>query len=407
MNNNSNNYYQNPQSNQGKNQNYNQGYSSSGRSRKPLNNYENKYNKNKNINQSNFQKQQNMPMPYSDNIRNTEAPHMFNNPLNQEQNNQISRMTEFKKGKERPLWSYREIKYDEFRQPRNTEIVTTTSIPRKSNLVEQPEPIPRKSNLEELQEQDKKYFNNVKYKKVKVTKKVKNEEKNQRKGPEDDFEQKYSLQNDNVKINDYNNNQYNDNNDNNYIIGEHQIEEDKKLKELNDEINPNLINEDIEGNNNALNNNNLENDEDFEYILNNNNNNNNNNDNLEEKDTLNYENPKNDDNDGLDKENYVLDLDTLEEAHSVKNQQEEIEEEEYNPNQLKYNNEIDDNLENINNDTDNNNNYLNNNNLNNQINPRPSFFETTTQKVNDNINQINNIAEANLEKWNLVADYTP
>ena len=400
MNINNNNYYQNPQSNQGKNQNYDQGYSSSGRSRKPLNNYENKYNNNKNINQSNFPKQQNMPMTYSDNIRNTEAPHMFNNPLNQGQNNQISRMTEFNKGKERPLWSYREIKYDEFRQPRNTEIVTTTSIPRKSNLVEQPEPIPRKSNLEELQEQDKKYFNNVKYKKVKVTKKVKNEEKNQRKGPEDDFEQKYSLQNDNVQINDYNNNQYNDNN---YIIGEHQIEENKKLKELNDEINPNLINEDIEGNNNALNNNNLENDEDFEYILNNNNN-----DNLEEKDTLNYENPKNDDNDGLGKENYVLDLDTLEEAHSVKNQQEEIEEEEYNPNQLKYNNEIDDNLENINNDTDNNN-YLNNNNnnLNNQINPRPSFFETTTQKVNDNINQINNIAEANLEKWNLVADYIP
>jgi hypothetical protein len=157
----------------------------------------------------------------------------------------------------------------------------------------------------------------------------------------------------------------------------------------------------MEGNNNALNNNNLENDEQLEYILNNNNNN----ENLEEKDTLNYENPKNDDNDGLDKENYVLDLDTLEDAHSVKNQQEEIEEEEYDPNQLKYNNEIDDNLENIHNDKDNIN-YLNNN-LNNQMNPRPSFIETTTQKVNDNINQINNITEANLEKWNLVADYIP
>ena len=48
-----------------------------------------------------------------------------------------------------------------------------------------------------------------------------------------------------------------------------------------------------------------------------------------------------------------------------------------------------------------------NNNLNNKVNPRPSFFESTSQKVNDTIDRIKTVPEANLEKWNLVADYFP
>ena len=50
------------------------------------------------------------------NIRNTEAPNMnyksqkFQSNINQKE---IPRMTE------RPAWSYREIKYDEFKHPRN------------------------------------------------------------------------------------------------------------------------------------------------------------------------------------------------------------------------------------------------------------------------------------------------
>lgn len=121
-----------------------------------------------------------------------------------------------------------------------------------------------------------------------------------------------------------------------------------------------------------------------------------------------FQNNNNNEND-LDKENYQLDLDALEEANSLKNQQleEENEEEEYIP-QLKdkYDNEIDNNLEGNNNENIGNMNYQNNN-LNNKVNPRPSFFESTSQKVNDTIDRIKTVPEANLEKWNLVADYFP
>ena len=75
-------------------------------------------------------------------------------------------------------------------------------------------------------------------------------------------------------------------------------------------------------------------------------------------------------------------------------------EEEYIPNlKNNFDNEI---------DNDNNNDYndYQNNNFNNQA-PRPTFVEITSQKVNANIEQINTIPEANLEKWNCVADYTP
>ena len=48
-----------------------------------------------------------------------------------------------------------------------------------------------------------------------------------------------------------------------------------------------------------------------------------------------------------------------------------------------------------------------NNNLNNRRTPRPTFIESTTKKVSDIIDQINTIPEADLQSWNLVADYTP
>ena len=108
------------------------------------------------------------------NFRNTEAPKMnYKNQQFQPNQKEISRMTENIKGKDnRPMSSYREIKYDEFKQPRNTENVTTHILPRKSNVVDS-QLSQKKNNLEEFQKKDKKYFNNLKYQKVKVTKKQK------------------------------------------------------------------------------------------------------------------------------------------------------------------------------------------------------------------------------------------
>lgn len=270
-------------------------------------------------------------IPY--NIRNTEFLDISkNNPLfqNKENEENISRMTEYDRGKERPLWSYREIKYDQFKQPRNTEVITTTSLTKKSNIPKQNEIQRKSNNLEELQEKDKIYFNNIKYKKVKVTKKLKNEnefKKIPRKGPEDDFEQK---------------NQNNDNDEYDYKQNKNIFENQNNIPKENKEIN-------------------------------------------------------------LEKDNYQIDLDTLEEANSIKNQhlEEEDEEEEYIP-QLKYNNdnEIDNKLGKEKNE------YLIPN-LNNRVNQKPTFIENTTKKVNEIIDEINNIPEACLEKWNLVADYIP
>ena len=380
-----NNYYNNIQSSQRKNQS----------------NLNPDYNCN-NVSQSHNYNLQNPNSAYNlshqitvNNIRNSEAPNMYykNKPFEQTQNKkEISRMTEYNKG-EKPLWSLRETTYDEFKEPRNTETVTTNKIYRKSNLVESAI-IPKKNNLEELQEMDKKYFNNVKYKKVKVTKKVKNEENNvHKKGPEDDYEQKYSIQNYNNQNqynngfiynnqNQYNKNEYNENDDNNdYLMNNEQ--DNNNIHDLSGKLDNNDINK----------NDNNENDEEFQNILNNNINNNYEELNLNNEELQNHENE-------AEKDNYQLDLDQLEETNSIKNQQEEEneEEEEYMPQLKNNNNEIDNNI-----NIQRNNNYQNNN----QVNPRPSFIETTTQKVNDNIDQIIVTPEANLEKWNLIADYIP
>ena len=387
-----NNNYQSKQSKQRIPQNFDEGYSS-GRSNQQMN-YNNNYNNKRQP--KDFPNQDNVPMP--NNFRNTEAPNYKNqNNMNKED---VSRMTEFNKGKERPLWSYREIKYDEFKQPRNTENITTTLLPKKNNNIEKQEKqeIPRKSNLEQLQENDKKYFNNVKYQKVKVTKKVKNDNMPTmpKRGPQDDLEQKYSIQNyENNNQNEYIDNQniYNKDNNNDYNIMDDEQNNNYNSNELNPQFNNSL------GNNNNLNQNDVNvNDDDYEYIMNNNNN-------FENKIDKNIGNQYIDNE--LDKENFQLDIDTLEEAKSDKNKHsdEENEEEEYVP-QLKYNNvnDIDNNLEknnNVNIHTFQNNN-LQNNNL-----PRPTFIDTTTQKINDIIGQIKTFPEASIEKWNLVADYSP
>jgi hypothetical protein len=113
------------------------------------------------------------------------------------------------------------------------------------------------------------------------------------------------------------------------------------------------------------------------------------------------ENKNNNENkNDLENDNYQLDIDSLAEANSLKNQnlEEENDQEEYMP-KLKEgtNKEIDNNFE-----DDNNNNF----NLNNQG-PRPTFKDMTTKKVNEPIDQVNTFLEANLEKWNCVADYAP
>ena len=394
---NNNNYPNQFQNNNYYNNSFNQNYRDPGYSSMGMNNQQkgyssqnnNIYNSNNNNmnNQPNFSNQINSQM--SNNIRYTEAPNRpFKGPQDQSNANQkdISRMTEYNKGKERPLWSYREIKYDEFKQPRNTEFITTTTLNRGEGKKKEKE-MPSKSDMEQFQKRDKIYFNNLKYQKVKVTKKVKDNEKIvQKRGPQDDFEQKLNNQNynNNYNFDNNNNNQFNDNNNqfidnnnnnfNNDYIDEN---ENENIQNLNDDYNNNNnFNNDYIGEN--------------ENIQNNNDNNNNNN---------------NNDND-LQKDNYQIDIDTLAEVESAKNEplEEDNEEVEYIP-QLKENEEnynvIDDN---------NNGNFQDdnqNNNLNNQINPRPSFSKTIKQKVTDYIDQINTIPEANLQSWNLVADYTP
>ncbi len=372
-----NNYYNNSS-----NQNYRDpGYSNMDRNnqQKGYSSQNNKiYNSNNNNmnNQPNFSNQINSQMP--NNIRYTEAPiRPFQSPQDQPNTNQkdISRMTEYNKGKERPLWSYREIKYDEFKQPRNTEFITTTTLNRGEGKKKQKE-IPSKSDMEQFQKRDKIYFNNLKYQKVKVTKKVKNNEKIiQKRGPQDDFEQKLNNQNynNNYNFDNNNNNQFNDNN-NQFI-----------------DNNNNNFNNDYIGENENIQNNNDDN----------NNNNNFNNDYIGENENI----QNNNDND-LQKDNYEINIDNLAEVESAKNESLEEDNEE-----VEYMHQLKENEENYNIIDDNNNENFQednqNNNLNNQINPRPSFAKTIKQKVTDYIDQINTIPEANLQSWNLVADYTP
>ena len=106
------NYYQQNPYNQNRGQDAPDiSYSSSGTSRKNKNNNFNN-NMNQNINYPNI--------PKSNNLRNEENSKPF-----QISNNAVPRTT-----------MNRDVKYDEFRQPRNTEFITTTSLPKKSNLEE-------------------------------------------------------------------------------------------------------------------------------------------------------------------------------------------------------------------------------------------------------------------------------
>ena len=96
------------------------------------------------------------------------------------------------KESERPLWSYREIKYDKNKEPLNSEDI--------SNKNRKKSEIQKQNNFDNLEDEDKKYFNNIKYQKVKVVKKIKNNNvpqniNIQKKGPVDDYEQQYNKQN--------------------------------------------------------------------------------------------------------------------------------------------------------------------------------------------------------------------
>ncbi len=118
------------------------------------------------------------------------------------------------------------------------------------------------------------------------------------------------------------------------------------------------------------------------------------------------ENIQNNNDNDLQKDNYEINIDNLAEVESAKNESLEEDNEE-----VEYMHQLKENEENYNIIDDNNNENFQednqNNNLNNQINPRPSFAKTIKQKVTDYIDQINTIPEANLQSWNLVADYTP
>ena len=353
-------------------------------------------------NQINFSNPVNSNM--SNNIRYTEAPNMRNQAPQLPQNlNQkdISIMTEFNTGQERPLWSYREIKYDEFKIPRDTENITTASITRVEPKKKEEE-IPPKTDFDDWQKKDKIYFNNNKYQKVRVTKKLKNNEKTgQRRGPQDDYDHNNYNQN-------YNNNfNYDNNNNNQYNNNNNPYNDNNNINQYNDNNNPYNNNKNNNNNNNPYNdnnNNNPYNDNNNPY----NNNNNNNND-----DSIDYNQKNDNDNDVKnDNDNYEIDLDALADVDSAKNDQneEEDDEGEYIPNLKESNaNNAPNNLNNNNINENLQENKLNNNlnNLNNQRNPRPSFVESTTQKVTDIIDQINTIPEPNLQSWNLVADYTP
>ena len=296
----------------------------------------------------------------------------------------------------RPLWSYREIKYDQNRMPMNSEEFIPKEIKKQEIKTT---PIPKKENIKQFQERDKKYFNNSRYQKVTVTKKVKNSDSIQpmiqKKGPEDDYEQKYSIQNyenmnvqpqQNINNNNYLDNQENYNNANNQ----------------NDEINnlmDNYGNEDNEGNEENENENEDDNGEieldnnnyqkELDKIIDeddNNDNENYNNNNEEQNPELNNMKDNVMNEDDLEKENYEIDPQTLAEVHS----EDENEEKEYMPNPEKF--EENENKDMINKDKNK---------------PRPAFMDTITQNVTDFIDDVKTFPEGNLESWNYCADYNP
>ena len=291
---------------------------------------------------------------------------------------------------ERPLWSYREIKYDENKQPMNSEEIVTQKIT-------------KKSNLEQLQENEQKYFNNMRYQKVKVTKKVKNitmapppkvEVEVKKKGPEDDYEQQYNIQNnindeqlnqqelEENKNNNINyNNQINNFNNNNYEQNEENIDNNENMDNEDEEVEIELAKKNMENeydriiddDNNKNYNNQNENNEEYEE---------------EQKDEINdiqnqmERNEINDDE--LQNENYDLDVDNLAEADSD-NENKNVPEQQEN------------NVENQNNNME----------SNNQNRPRPTFNKIMTQKITDIIDNVKTFPEGNLESWNFVADYNP
>ena len=356
------NYYPNKGVKANKNLYQNTGYGSSGSSIQNNNNY----NFGNNINNSqkmNFQNNNGYP------------PQNYHYPIEDQG-----------KEKERPLWSYREIKYDEFKEPLNTEEETNKKLEKPEY---QPQ-IPRKTNLAQLQDEDKKYFNNMKYQKVKVTKKVKNnaipQPKVQKKGPVDDYEQQYNMQNfnNNAQLNNqnpefienqnYQINNYNDNNENNEQNFENINNEDEEgeielaQKDIQDEYDK-IIDDNEENYNNQ--NVNYNEEEPKQNI----------------KDLQNQMQRNEINDEELQKDNYELDIENLAEANSDNEKQEN---------------------ENIPQPQEN---YIENENNNIQANqpirPRPAFNEIMTQKVTDYIDEVKTFPEVTLESWNCVADYTP
>ena len=331
------------------------GYGSTGSRYQNINNFQNSMNNN-NIQSSNFQSQ-NMHYP------------------NESQS----------KDNARPLWSYREIKYDENRQPMNSEEIKTQKIQ-------------RKSNLEQLQQEDQKYFNNNKYQKVKVTKKVKNIEniqpKIQKKGPMDDYEQQYNIQNNNYEQLNPQNIENNVNQDNlkNNINEMNQINNFNENEEQNEENIENMNNEeDEEEGEIELDQKDIQ--DEYDKIIDDNGQNINNqqfnyNEEGQKKDLNNLQNQiqNNEINDEeLQKENYDLDIENLADVHSD-NEKEENNNLQAQQQNLNQNNQIE---------------------SNNQNRPMPSFNETITQKVTDAIEDVKIFPEGNIESWNCVADYTP
>jgi hypothetical protein len=263
----------------------------------------------------------------------------------------------------------------------NTEEITTQKIP-------------RKSNLEQLQENDQKYFNNMKYQKVKVTKKVKKIEnkqpKIQKKGPMDDYEQQYNIENNNYEqVN--NQNIENPENVNNNFNEMNQINNLNENYEQNEENLENLNNEDDEEGEIDLAQKDIQ--DEYDKIIDDNGQNINNqqfnyNEEEQKKDLNNLQNQiqNNEINDEeLQKENYDLDIENLADVHSD-NEKEENNNLQAQQQNLNQNNQIE---------------------SNNQNRPMPSFNETITQKVTDAIEDVKIFPEGNIESWNCVADYTP
>ena len=329
----------------------------------------------------------------------------FNNNFNNNTNNNYPSQNYYYPNQtqinnnERPLWSYRETKYDENKMPMNTEEIEPPKIEKPLINSE----MPKKADYELLKEKDKKYFNNNRYQKVKVTKKVKNstiapppkvEVEVKKKGPEDDYEQQYNIQNnindeqlnqqelEENKNNNFNyNNQINNFNNNNYEQNEENIDNNENMDNEDEEVEIELAKKNMENeydriiddDNNKNYNNQNENNEEYEE---------------EQKDEINdiqnqmERNEINDDE--LQNENYDLDVDNLAEADSD-NENKNIPEKQEN------------------NDENQNNNME----LNNQNRHRPTFNKIMTQKITDIIDNVKTFPEGNLESWNFVADYNP